>query len=306
MIRIGYPCINRTIGCRSDKTFRLTNFNIQNFKRTVEENLKCLLNILDYNISKKIFFFRISSETIPFASHPINKINWQNEFRELFKEISKKIKNNNIRVSMHPDQFVVLNSPNKDVVKRSIDELLYHLELLEALETDYTAKIQIHLGGGYGDKKEAKKRFIENYKKLPIELKKRLVIENDERIYNIDDCIQISQNISIPIVVDYLHDSINKSKKDFFENIKSVSITWKEKDGPPIIDYSSQKINSKTGMHSETIDEKDFESFILKLLENNSNYDIMLEIKDKEKSAIKAIKILEKINKKGGLWNIQK
>lgn len=92
MIRIGYPCINRTIGCRSDRTFRLTNFNVENFKKTVFENLRCLLNILDYNISHKIFFFRISSETIPFASHPINKINWQNEFKELFKEISKNKK----------------------------------------------------------------------------------------------------------------------------------------------------------------------------------------------------------------------
>lgn len=85
-----------------------------------------------------------------------------------------------------------------------------------------------------------------------------------------------------------------------------ISLTWKKEDGQPIIDYSSQKTNSKIGMHSETIDENDFKNFLSKLLENNSNYDIMLEIKDKEKSAIKAIDILENISKKGVLWNVQK
>lgn len=301
MIRIGYPCINLSLKCRPGKTFRLASFNREIFIEKAESNLRCLSEIIDFNIKNEIYFFRISSDIIPFASHPVNKIKWEIIFKDLFKEIGNKIKKSKMRVGMHPDQFVILNSPSKDVIKRSIKELIYHLKFLENLDTPYDAKIQIHIGGGYGDKKSAIERFIKNYEKLPLSLKERLVIENDEKVYNLRDCLYLHEKTGIPIVADYFHHQINNNGEEFSEILREVIKTWKEKDGPPIIDYSSAKPSARQGSHAEKINIKDFQSFLKEVLKVTSKVDIMLEIKDKEKSAIKAINFVKRKN----LWKVQ-
>lgn len=298
VLRIGYPCINLTLDCRPDKTFRLASYSKKLFMATVENNLKCLLKIIDFNIKNGIYFFRISSDTIPFASHPINRIKWTILFKDILKEIGNKIREHKIRVSMHPDQFVVLNSPDSEVVKRSIQELIYHLKLLESLDTNLDAKIQIHIGGAYGDKKLAIERFIKNYNKLPLSLKERLVIENDERLYNLRDCLYLSEKIRIPIVADYFHYRLNNRGEKFGEVLKEVIKTWQKRDGRPIIDYSSQEKSTKFGTHAQKINLRDFANFLKEIIQINSSLDIMLEIKDKEKSAIKTINFLKRKN----LW----
>jgi len=291
-MKIGYPCINRTIGCKASRTFRLKSYSEDRLIETVENNLNCLLNILKYNIEKNILFFRITSDLVPFASHPVCKFDWQKYFKNKFKEIGDLITKNNIRISMHPDQFIVLNSIKEDVVKRSIKELYYHSEVLDLMTLDKTAKIQLHIGGAYGDKKESINRFAENYKKLDKKIKDRLVIENDDRIFNFEDCLFLHEKINIPLLFDVFHHSVLNKGESLKYALKKQNKTWKKYDGLPMVDYSSQKPGFRAGSHSEKIDLKDFKIF----LEDSKLYDfdIMLEIKDKEKSALKAVKVLEK------------
>ncbi|HEO64189.1 MAG TPA: UV DNA damage repair endonuclease UvsE, partial [Candidatus Omnitrophica bacterium] len=70
-MKIGYPCINRTLTCRGNNTFRLKSYSQKRFVKAVENNISCLLEVLKFNSEHKIFFFRISSGIIPFASHPV-------------------------------------------------------------------------------------------------------------------------------------------------------------------------------------------------------------------------------------------
>jgi len=291
-MKIGYPCINWTIGCKGDRTFRLKSYSEERFIETVENNLSCLKKILNFNIKNNILFFRITSDLIPFASHPVNNFVWQEYFKKDFAEIGDIIKNNGIRISMHPDQFIVLNSIRKDVVKRSIEELVYHCEVLDLMNLDYTAKIQLHIGGAYGNKEKAIGNFIDNYSLLDDKIKKRLIIENDDKIYSLKDCLYLSNKIRIPVLFDSFHHSILKNNEKVIDCIKKTSKTWMKKDGIPMVDYSSQEPNMRAGKHAEKINLNDFKKFI-----NSTkpyDFDIMLEIKDKEKSAIKAVKILKK------------
>jgi UV DNA damage endonuclease len=291
-MKIGYPCINRTIDCKGSSTFRLKNYSEERMIDIIENNLDCLIEMLKFNVKNNLLFFRVTSDLVPFASHPICTFNWQKYFQGKFQKIGKFIQKNNIRISMHPDQFIVLNSKNKDVVRRSIAELKYHAEILDLMKLDKTAKIQLHLGGGYGDKKKSLKRFIENYDNLDDTIKNRLVIENDEKIYSFKDCLFISNEIDIPILFDAFHYSILNNGEEISDLLERQSKTWKKEDGIPMVDYSSQKPDFRTGSHAETIDLKDFESFLG--LSKPYDFDIMLEIKDKENSALKARDMLEK------------
>jgi UV DNA damage endonuclease len=290
-MKIGYPCIHRTIGCSTNKTFRLKSYSEQRFKQTVENNLYCLKKILEYNSKHHILFFRISSGLIPFASHPICTIPWQEKYRNEFKIIGQYIKKNHMRISMHPDQFIVLNAKDTDIVTRSIKELEYHAELLDCLGLDSTAKIQLHVGGVYKDKKESIDRFITTYHQLPETILKRLVIENDDNRYTLSDCLTISEKINIPILFDYFHYSIYHENNRFDDLFLQCLQTWKTRDGIPMCDYSSQQPNMRKGSHAQSINLKDFTSFLKKTIPHD--IDIMLEIKDKERSAHKSIEIAQ-------------
>ncbi len=255
----------------------------------VENNPDCLREILEFNINQNILFFRISSDLVPFASHPICKFKWQEYFRKKFEKIGNFITRKGIRISMHPDQFTLINSPDRKVLENRRRELLYHAEVLGLMGLPTTAKIQLHVGGVFGDKEESIKRFIERYTYLPKRLKRRLVIENDDRKYNLRDCLRISHQTGIPILFDVFHHRINSSGEGLGQAFKIFTQTWPEKDGLPMVDYSSQEAGKRKGRHAETSDPTHFRRF----LEETKwfDFDIMLEIKDKEKSAIRAVDI---------------
>ncbi len=292
-MKLGYVTINRGIGCTANSNFRLASYSEEKLKNTVKNNLDCLFKILKFNVKNDIFFFRISSNTVPFASHPICKFNWVDHFRGQFQEIGEFIKEHDIRISMHPDQFIVINSLKKAVVDKSIKDLIYHANVLDTMGLDNTAKIQIHVGGVYNNKKEAVDRFCRVYKTLDKSIKKRLVIENDERSYNIKDCLDINKILGIPIIFDTLHHQYNNNKESQREAILRAKETWKDQDGLLMIDYSSQEIGEKKGKHITSIDLNLFKKFLKDII--GIDLDIMLEIKDKEKSALKAVKLLKEL-----------
>ncbi|MHA2357607.1 MAG: UV DNA damage repair endonuclease UvsE [Candidatus Heimdallarchaeaceae archaeon] len=294
-MKIGYPCINRRIGCRSDGRFRISSYSDKTLSNTVSNNLECLKKILQFNINHKILFFRISSDTIPLASHPICKFNWRHYFKEQLLGIGKIIKEYDVRISMHPGQYVVLNSKKQDTILNSIRELEYHKNLLNQMGLDNTAKIQIHVGGVYGDKEDAMKRFIDSYETLEDNIKKRLVIEHDERSYSLKDCIWISKEIQIPVVFDILHHKYHNQNETITEAIQLAGESWKKIDGLQMIDYSNIEEGSKPGKHSNNLNLEIFQEFLIET--KHLDFDIMLEIKDKENSALEAVQILSRLGR---------
>ena len=290
-MKIGYPCINRSIGCTANSTFRLVNYSESNLIEKVTNNLDCLGKIIRYNLDNNLLFFRISSDLIPFASHPVCTFNWQEYFKERFQEIGDFILENDIRISMHPDQFVLINSNNESIVAKSILDLKWHCEVLDLMELDETAKVQIHVGGVYGDKNSAIERFVDNYKKLPNFIKKRLAIENDDKLYSLKECLLVSKKTGVPVIFDSFHHSCLNNGELMKDSIELSEKTWKKQDGVLMTDYSSQSPNERFGKHATHIDVENFRDYLKETREHD--FDIMLEIKDKEKSALKAIEVFK-------------
>jgi len=294
-MKIGYPCINTSVGCTANRTFRLRSYSEELLIEKILINLVCLKKTLQYNLDKGFLFFRIGSGLVPFASHSVCQFNWQKYFKKDFLEMGEFIKKNQIRISMHPSQFVVINSSNKEIVKRSVQELKYHCEVLDLMELDLTAKVQIHIGGVYGEKEKSIDRFIENYQSLSSEIKKRLAIENDDKSYTANDCLKISDQTKIPIIFDTLHHECLSNGEDLKEIFFKITKTWKKKDGLPMVDYSNRASEDKKCRHVQTLNPKLFEEFIEKTF--GLDFDIMLEIKDKEISAEKALNVLKTLKR---------
>jgi UV DNA damage endonuclease len=293
-MKIGYPCINLSVDCKGNKTFRIRSYSEERMIETIENNLDCLLRMLKYNKEKGLLYFRISSDLIPFASHPICNFEWQEQFKMSFRVIGDFIKKYQMRVTMHPDQFTLINSIDDKIFERSIKELEYHAQVLDLMGLDKTAKIQIHIGGVYKNKQNSIRRFESRFKKLSELIRTRLVIENDDKSYTLKDCLKISLNNNIPVLFDSFHHEINNLDESIKEAFELFVDTWsKAIDGVPLIDYSSQQEGESKGRHTETINIEHFEKFLIET--KPFDFDIMLEIKDKELSALKAIKVASKL-----------
>lgn len=290
-MRIGYPCINRSIGCRSERKFRLASYNEERFFSTVRSNLSCLKQILEWNLIHDIRFFRISSDIIPFASHPICTSPWKKHLSDELALIGDYISEAGIRISMHPDQFIILNSPVHKIVSRSIDELMYHVNLLDLMGLDSSAKIQLHVGGLYGNPQESSARFINVYNHLDPAISRHLVVENDEQRFNAADCLSIHEQTGIPVLFDVFHHSCRNNGEGIREMLQKTNNTWKNYDGIMMVDYSSQHPDKRKGGHAEHIDINDFRNFLE--ISYPCDMDIMLEIKDKEVSALAAISLVK-------------
>ena len=286
-MRVGYPCINRSIGCTSSRTFRLASYSEQRLAETVEHNLDCLERVLRWNVEHGIGFFRITSDLVPFASHPVCRYDWPRHFRHRFRRLGRFIRRHRMRISMHPDQFVLLNALDEKIVESSVRELDYHAQVLDLMELPLSARMQIHVGGVYGDKPAGIGRFVERYRRLPQPVRHRLAVENDDRSYTVADCLEVNRLTGVPVLFDAFHHSVNSSGETVRDALKKCATTWRRTDGPPMVDYSSQEPGERRGRHTEHIDMRDFRAFLTQA--RGINCDVMLEIKDKEKSALQAL-----------------
>ncbi len=268
LMKIGYPCINQSLGKKTISTFRISSYSEEKSIKAVSYNLKVLKEILSYNIQHDLLFFRISSDIIPFASHPICKFDWETYFKKDLLRLGQLVNEKEIRISMHPDQFVVLNSPNKEVVKNGIREINYQIAFLDAMRLDNSAKIQIHVGGTYNDKISSLDRFIKNYNTLlSEETRSRVVIENDDHRFSLKDCLVIHDKTNVPILLDVFHHECMNDGHSIQNAISVADKTWKkDKDGVMMMDYSNQEPNFRRGKHANTLDEMKFKSFLLSQL----------------------------------------
>lgn len=287
-MRIGYPCQNLSIGCTSARTFRLASYSRERLVETVSANIACLERILQFNLENRILFFRITSDLVPFASHPICRVRWQKLFSSEFASVGRFLGENGMRASMHPDQFTLINSVRPEIFKRSVRELVYHATILDLMGLGTDARIQIHVGGVYGDKSAGLRRFIERFKKLPHAVRRRLAVENDDVSYTLADCMEIHKATGVPVVFDAFHHRLNSSGEPLRRGVELAASTWKRRDGALIVDYSEQKRGARRGTHAASIDLRKFRRFLAET--GSIDFDVMLEIKDKERSALKAIR----------------
>ena len=288
MKRIGYACLALAVPDTDFKSCIMKNATEDRLMELISHNLRSLENLVDYNVRNNIRLFRISSDIIPFASSPVNELEWWELFREDFERIGGKISESGMRVSMHPGQYTVLNSPDRGIVERAVLDLEYHNRFLNCLGATSINKIILHLGGVYGDEKSAMERFAENYKRLEDAIKDKLVLENDDRSYNVCRILETAVPLGIPVVYDNLHNHVKGcASEDDIEWIMECRKTWNPKDGTQKIHYSQQNPERQAGAHTYTIGIDEFLAFHESL--GALDIDIMLEVKDKNMSAIKCM-----------------
>lgn len=296
-IRLGYACISKTLSnVTTSSTITYTTFqkdkDYKKIDTAIKSNLNALKEILTYNIKNNIHFFRLSSKLIPLATKSDVIFDYIDPYKDYYNSIAKIIKDNKLRIDFHPDEFCVLNSTKSEVVKNSIAILEYHYNLLKALEIKNKILV-LHIGGNTFGKKNSISRFINNFNTLSKDIQESIAIENDDKIFNIRDCVYISKNINVPVILDYHHHICNHDELDINDYLKDILSSWHNT--TPKMHFSSPKNKTKKDFrsHNDYINVDAFINFINILKPFNHDVDIMIEAKAKDEALFRLVRELK-------------
>jgi UV DNA damage endonuclease len=192
------------------------------------DNADALYRALAFCAANGIGAFRINSQILPVKTHPdvgydLHELPQGDRIVARFKQCGDFSRQNHIRTSFHPDQFLVLSSPDAGVVKRSLADLEYHAQVAEWVAADV---INIHGGGGYGDKPGALKRLAAVIDTLPPPIKNRLTLENDDRVYTPVDLLPVCMATRVPLVYDVHHHRCLPDGESIEQTTQATLATW--------------------------------------------------------------------------------
>jgi UV DNA damage endonuclease len=303
-VRLGYVAIALNLPkVTSSSSVTYTNYEklssneqkLNKLKQVTLSNLDDLYKILKYNVEHEIHFYRITSALIPLATHPLVS-NW--DYRKIFKKdfenISRFLKQSNMRVDTHPDQFNVLNSLKEEVIQSSIRNLWHHVELFQDLNYAY-GKMVLHIGSAQGGKEDSINRFINTFKNLPADISSRLILENDDKTFTSSEVLFICKELSTPMVFDVHHHMCNNAGETIESLISDIFSTWNNQPLPAKFHFSTPRETEKDRKHADFINAKDFVNFIEICKPVNKDFDIMLEAKNKDQALFQLIKDIKSI-----------
>ena len=290
---LGYACINTTLGTKS-RTVRLANLRTEAVIPVITQNLEDVRDALLWNVEHDLRFFRISSDLIPFGPLPEFPFDWAEAFDWLFRDVRRLVKAEGVRLTSHPGQYTVLNSPREEVVENSVAELDFQAQVLKLMGGD---TMTLHVGGAYGDKASAMDRFEQNLDRLGGEARGRLAIENDDTTYTLEETVGLAERAGLPVIVDLFHHKLNPSGETWDaglgELMERAVATWGGR--APKLHLSSHKPGTRTG-HADYLSMDDVDELVEVMAgvgEPDAPYDLMLEAKQKETALLEVRRYLE-------------
>lgn len=296
-MRLGYCCINKSLGNKGNfRTMTVSKANkltkderyLELQKRT-RENFRNLLSIMKYNVDKNISMYRVSSSMSPLYTHEICNYDFAKDkyILNLCKQIKQMAQDNDIRLTIHPDQYNVINSTSQNVLNNTIKNLEYHYKLVGLLGIEVMC---IHVGGKAGGIEVGKKRFVDNFKQIPEYIQRYICLENDDKSYNVENTLNICKQLNIPMIFDWHHDRILSSSNHCTKYMNDIISTWNGR--VPVAHISSSANEEKlVSKHHDRVNLKDFNQFVI---DTGSNFDVEFECKDKELSLMEIKFILNK------------
>lgn len=301
-VRLGYVAIALNLGkVTSSSTFTYSRYSkmkseeerLKKLKEITYSNIEALETILNYNIKNDIHFYRLTSNFIPLATHPDVMWNYRKYFDKDFEYIGKIINESNMRVDAHPDQFNVINSQRDEVVKNTIRNLRVQVDLFEAMNLK-NGKMVIHIGSSQGGKEDSINRFVNNLKEFPDNIRNRLILENDDKVFTAKDVLDICNKVKLPMVLDAHHHVCKNEGEDICDLLEPIFNTWNDDSLPPKIHFSSPKEFENDRKHSDFIDVNSFSNFV-DIAKNvvNRDFDVMIEAKQKDVAVFKLMEDLK-------------
>ena len=284
---LGFACVLADGSLSTNHTFRLASLSPARLAEAAHQNMDDLERMLTVMAEGPLRLMRLGGSMIPLASHESLDFDWRPLVAGRLRAIGDLFVPKGFRFSTHPGQYTILNANDPGIVRRALGELNYACDLLDLMGLDDSHKVVIHGGGIYGDRESATARLSEALRTLPSKICRRVVLENDERLFSLAQILEAAEGGGVPVVFDLHHHQINPGEGDLHEMLLRVRATWG--DTLPKIHMSSQKPNARIGAHDDLLHEVDLET-MLRVIPFDT--DVMVESKGKEVAAMHAYRWL--------------
>lgn len=305
-VRLGYVAMSSVLqDCSPSKTVTATNLvkiesqeaRYSRLLSLARENLHNTQRLFYHNQGHDIKVFRLTSKLIPLATHPLAKDwNWFDQLQEQLASLGEFARQNGFRLSAHPDHYTLLNSPREEVVAASLRDLEYHHKIFQAMQMDSSAKLVLHVGGSYRNKKESMQRFKENFALMPADIRSRIILENDDKIFTAADVLELCSQMNIPMVLDVHHHWCHNQGENIKDCFADIIATWKGESFPPKVHVSSPRSSRDIRAHADYVDVEFFMCFINQVRNYDTDIDIMIEAKKKDGALFQLMHDLKKIS----------
>ncbi|WP_370640518.1 UV DNA damage repair endonuclease UvsE [Salipaludibacillus sp. CUR1] len=302
--RLGYVAMSLNLQNASpSQTMTLKSFKnindweaaVRKLERIAKSNIQNCLRLLKHNKAHEVDFFRLSSRLVPLATHEdLAKWDYIAALKESLIELGRFSEANGMRVDFHPDHFVVLNSPDKEIFQVSLDVLKYHYLLLRYMGLSPDHRCVIHLGGRYADKEQSLERFIDHWSVVPKGIQKMLIIENDDTSYTLGNCLYVCEKLNIPQVFDIHHHLANHDGESWEDHWPRVVNSWSHSPLPVKMHISSPKSEKEFKAHADYVDVDLLLDFVKKTNGSARQIDCMIEAKKKDNALFKLTNELKK------------
>lgn len=197
----------------------------------VVHNARTLERAIEWCANHGVGAFRINSGIVPLATHPELGYSIVDddfaEARAIFGRAGELARDADIRLSFHPDQFVVPGSANPQVVESSLQELEHQARVAELVGAE---QLTIHGGGARGGKPAALERLAVALDRLSARARSRVVLENDDTTYTVEDLLPICEKLAIPLVYDVHHHRCNPDSLTVEAATAHAAATWGDRE----------------------------------------------------------------------------
>lgn len=305
IIRLGYVAIALNLKkVTSSSTVTFVTYNklrneeerLKKLKSITFSNIDALDEILKYNMKNNIHFYRLTSKLIPLSTHPEVVWDYKRYFSKELNRIGEIVKASNMRIDFHPDQFNVINSVKENVIQDTMRNLNHAVDLYDLMNYE-EGKLVLHTGSSAGGKEKSINRFINNFEKFPERIRKRVILENDDKVFSAKEVLYICENLKIPMVLDVHHHNCRNDGEDLSSLLKDIFDTWNGEKFPPKIHFSSPKEGELDRKHADYINVNEFADFLDLAKEAvDRDFDVMIEAKKKDLALFKLMDDLKKIN----------
>jgi UV DNA damage endonuclease len=293
-VRLGYVAMSTELKNASpSQTMTYAQFQkiedreaaLRKLERIALSNLHNTLRLLKHNAASDIRFYRLTSRLIPLANHE-ELLDWDylSPLQEKLQEIGEFAKKHEMRIDFHPDHFVLINSPQKEIFKNSIKTLKLHYMLLKGMKIDATHRCVMHVGGNYKETEKSLERFVDNWMDVPQSIQKMMMLENDDTSFNLEDTLYLCEKIGIPLVFDYHHHLALHREDNWSANWGRVVETWENSPLPIKMHISSPKNEKEFRHHSDYVDMEMFFHFLKEIKGSIPHIDCMIEAKKKDEA----------------------
>jgi UV DNA damage endonuclease len=298
--RIGFAVkVVGRAGLRSHDTRRWQS------KPHLRVSIDYLDRIFDYLEETDIRMYRMASDLAPY----LTKLDLPEQHQQIYEAASElaalgdKARRLNLRLSLHPSQYIVLNTPDERVLDTAVRTFQSHADILDGMGMGPEHKIITHVGGLYNDRQTALERFAARYEKLPESIRRRLIVENDDRLFPVQDVLWLHERTGVPVVFDWLHfQALNDGTLTAEEAALRCLATWPVAERPKL-HFSSVAGSIPTGKaapHADYIDPNDLIPFLAALRDHS--FDVMLEAKMKDLAVLRTREDLRVVGLDNRFW----